>query len=296
LETYNDWIKFIKTESFTKVYNYLIISDETLLFDISSNKVAKIVGPLHPNYLVISHFHLDHHSGKSQLKKYFNTKFITHKIEALSIESLDGFYKNYNYENGINLLNELHLKFWGFEECVINIKVEDNDIFNLGDYKLRVVHTPGTSPGHICLFEEKSKILFAGDMGPLELPVYNAITSNVSDYISSYKKIMELKPKIILSAHFPPINEDIDIQEKYKNAIDRIIRREKRVLDIIKKKKNPTIREIASKSPTLRNKPVYSKINNWLVFAEKVQVLNHLKRLKHMNRVMNDNQGHWYLI
>ena len=41
--------------------------------------------------------------------------------------------------------------------------LDDGDCIDLGGRSLRVLHTPGHSPGHICLFEEQSGYLCTGD-------------------------------------------------------------------------------------------------------------------------------------
>lgn len=42
--------------------------------------------------------------------------------------------------------------------------LRDGDVVDLGDRELRVIHTPGHAPDHICLLDERSGILFAQDM------------------------------------------------------------------------------------------------------------------------------------
>ena len=41
--------------------------------------------------------------------------------------------------------------------------VKDGDRIDLGDRVLEVIHTPGHSPGSICLLDKENKILFTGD-------------------------------------------------------------------------------------------------------------------------------------
>jgi len=46
----------------------------------------------------------------------------------------------------------------------------DGDIFDLGGRSLEVIHTPGHSPGSVCLLDRKNRVLFSGDTffpGPL---------------------------------------------------------------------------------------------------------------------------------
>jgi glyoxylase-like metal-dependent hydrolase (beta-lactamase superfamily II) len=42
--------------------------------------------------------------------------------------------------------------------------LNDGDSINIGNRKLQVIHTPGHSPGHICLLEEERGYLFTGDL------------------------------------------------------------------------------------------------------------------------------------
>jgi glyoxylase-like metal-dependent hydrolase (beta-lactamase superfamily II) len=40
----------------------------------------------------------------------------------------------------------------------------DNDIIDIGSRRIKVLHTPGHSPGHICLLEEDRGYLYTGDL------------------------------------------------------------------------------------------------------------------------------------
>ncbi len=42
--------------------------------------------------------------------------------------------------------------------------LSDGDLLDLGGRRLTVLHTPGHSPGHLCLWEEARGLLFAGDL------------------------------------------------------------------------------------------------------------------------------------
>ena len=44
------------------------------------------------------------------------------------------------------------------------VELADGDLISLGNRELKVIHTPGHSPGHICLYEKERGYLFTGDL------------------------------------------------------------------------------------------------------------------------------------
>lgn len=49
------------------------------------------------------------------------------------------------------------------ESGITLIPVEEGHVFDLGGVRLRVLHTPGHTPGSICLLDEEHRVLFSGD-------------------------------------------------------------------------------------------------------------------------------------
>ena len=90
--------------------------------------------------------------------------------------------------------------------------MEDGDVFEGDDYQLRVIHTPGHTPGTCCLYETRQKILFSGDHiikhitpNPLfELrkeilrdPGYQSLTA----YIRSLEKVKGIDVRYVFPGH-----------------------------------------------------------------------------------------------
>jgi len=72
--------------------------------------------------------------------------------------------------------------------------MEDGDVFDLGNRKLQVIHTPGHTQDSIMLWDQANGLLFNGDSlynGPICLhfhsPTYGF--SNLQEYILSMKRI-----------------------------------------------------------------------------------------------------------
>ena len=74
--------------------------------------------------------------------------------------------------------------------------IEDGHIFDLGNRKIRVFHTPGHSEDHIVLYDGKNKILFTGDMvylGALYTHFDNPVFGhgNIYDYRDSLIRVRD---------------------------------------------------------------------------------------------------------
>jgi len=85
------------------------------------------------------------------------------------------------------------------------VGVADGDVLSYGGYELECVHVPGHTPGQICLYAKKEKILFSSDhilfdISP-NITVWDGFSDPVGQYIKSIEKIMELDVDICLPAH-----------------------------------------------------------------------------------------------
>lgn len=116
-------------------------------------------------FIINTHSHFDHTDGNSELKEKSGAKIVIHKEEAKYLRH--------------------------FSPPPADIMVADGDIIELGKEKIKVIHTPGHSPGSICLyFDHKlltGDILFVGGIGRTDLP-----GGDPKAMFESLAKIMEL--------------------------------------------------------------------------------------------------------
>ena len=83
---------------------------------------------------------------------------------------------------------------------------EDGDEIDVGKLKFRVVHTPGHSPGSVCLAVDEEKVLFTGDLifvgsiGRTDLP-----GGNESQMQASLRRVVEEFPEdtVLYPGHGP---------------------------------------------------------------------------------------------
>lgn len=87
--------------------------------------------------------------------------------------------------------------FQGAVETVL----KDNDVIDLGGRVLRVIHTPGHSPGHMCFYEEQKGYLFTGDLVYQGTLYANYPTTDPSAYLSSLEKISTIPVTRVFPGH-----------------------------------------------------------------------------------------------
>ena len=121
--------------------------------------------------IVLTHSHFDHITGLFELKEIFpKAKIAIHKDEASEIQA------------GLGPMNQSILQNFGMSSLIpffnqfVNPDILLQDKNNLSifaqspDEKLSselkkwiVIHTPGHSPGSICLYNEEKRVLISGD-------------------------------------------------------------------------------------------------------------------------------------
>ncbi|MER8369719.1 MBL fold metallo-hydrolase [Mesorhizobium sp. M0306] len=96
--------------------------------------------------------------------------------------------------------------------------LEQGDVVDLGDRAFEVIHTPGHSPGGIALYENRTGILFSGDIvydGPLIDDVYH---SDIDDYVETLLRMRDLDVSVVHGGHFPSFGK-----VRYRQLVDEYL-------------------------------------------------------------------------
>ena len=96
-------------------------------------------------------------------------------------------------------------------------RLADGDVVEAGDGTLRVLHTPGHAPDHVCFFDEADGMLFCGDLliqgGTVVVP--GSYGGSLTDYLASLARVRELRPARVLPAHGPEIDDVTALIDEY---------------------------------------------------------------------------------
>jgi hydroxyacylglutathione hydrolase len=161
------------------VYSYLVMGDEICVVDtgvVGSEQglVDALAGwgktPSDVDLVVNSHEHPDHVGGNAFWQKAAQPRFACHADAARWIEDLDLQYE----ERPIHSFYTLA----GTESIQVTHKLQDGDEVDLGGgVTLKVIHSPGHSPGSTALYCPQEGALITGDTIPPTggLPLYEDV-------------------------------------------------------------------------------------------------------------------------
>jgi len=83
--------------------------------------------------------------------------------------------------------------------------VDDGDLLEAGGYRFRALHTPGHTPGHLCLWEERLRLLISGDhiLGDItpNITRWPGVSDSLGDYLASLETTAKLGAALALPGH-----------------------------------------------------------------------------------------------
>jgi glyoxylase-like metal-dependent hydrolase (beta-lactamase superfamily II) len=168
---------------------YLLLDEKPSLIDIGGSgefivkALQRHINPKEIEYVFLTHSHFDHAMAVVDFKKWFNCKVVMHKLE---FELLKSGYSIFGYRFYVEP----------------DITVDDGDVFELGELKLEVIHTPGHTMGSVCYYEPNKKWLFSGDtvfkygFGRYDLP-----SGNAYELLKSLERLVELDVECLYPGH-----------------------------------------------------------------------------------------------
>jgi glyoxylase-like metal-dependent hydrolase (beta-lactamase superfamily II) len=210
--------------------NTYIIWDDTLeaavidagnMNERENEVLAKFIADngLKPKYALNTHGHFDHLLGVDFLREKYGAQ--------LAMSSKDEFLLK-----GASVSAELFgVKADALPEA-IDVDLEGKESIKFGNTELKIIPTPGHTPGHVAFFEPESKVLFTGDtlfresIGRTDLPggdyswIMRSIIENIlplGDDVKIYPGHGETSDIGHESMYNPFVVEVLNNEVNYKN-------------------------------------------------------------------------------
>jgi hydroxyacylglutathione hydrolase len=136
--------------------------------------------------IVNTHGHLDHVSGVEACRKAFDIPFHIHPDDAFLVRDVNIYTANYGLPP--------------MDVATIDHHLQHGESIKVGNGILSIVHTPGHSPGSVCIkFDDKvitGDLIFMNSIGRHDLPRgnYEELMASIDREILSLNDEFELYP------------------------------------------------------------------------------------------------------
>jgi glyoxylase-like metal-dependent hydrolase (beta-lactamase superfamily II) len=176
---------------------------------------------------------------------------------------------------------------WPGEDARYNVTwrpLSDGECVTIGGDALTVLHTPGHSPDHVAFWDEASGTAFTGDLmiSGGSVMIHSSRGGDLTSYMRSLERLLDLRPRIILPAHGPRIDDPARVITAH---LEHRRMREHQVVAALRDGRH-TVEAIAES--------IYDGLDSALMPAARENVRAHLDKLR-AEGVAVDENGQWSL-
>jgi len=151
--------------------------------------------------IVNTHSHFDHCSANLPLQRTSKAKIAIHRLEEEYLERSQEIARRFG--------DDLH-------SFKADQYLQEGEELTTGALTFQIIHTPGHTPGSICLYEPNLKLLISGDtifphgnIGRVDLP-----GGNPAQLVKSVKRLSRLDVMILAPGHMEVAMEAVNEQIK----------------------------------------------------------------------------------
>ncbi len=224
-----------------KVFPYLFVENQDDLTLIDPSFLSQL--PILESYLldigydiknvkriILTHVHVDHAQAANEVKRKSGARIYSHWIEARYLSHNPPYMGPPSTQETVEKLDKLGVsmralkkEYGSFEVEPISVdeQVSDGDLIG----SLKVIHTPGHTPGHISLYYEKDKLLLGADS------IYKHVFGAEGMYISAPQVSIDPVTAIVSAQRLAKVNfdkllmvhQDSPLLEGAKEAVETVV-------------------------------------------------------------------------
>jgi len=198
-------------------------------------------------WLVLTHFHPDHFGLAGRIKAAADCRVVMHRKDWNMAEYIMKSPQEWTTERVLDWARSLGVtpsELEGYQQMVTFGKtlfprevepdiVLEGEEESLGDRgRLRAILTPGHTPGHVCVYDERNRLLFSGDHVFIGItthiaPSYLTDDNQLSQYLAALQKVRRLDVELVLPAHerpFANLSRRVDeLLEHHEQRLEQVL-------------------------------------------------------------------------
>jgi len=173
--------------------------------------------------IVLTHSHFDHVGSAAQIVRLSGAPILAHRDEVPYVERTQTLPSRSLVQRLLMALEERVLPRQA--PLPVSKALEEGDVLDVAG-GMRVIHTPGHTPGSICLYQAELQVLLCGDTlfnknpmtGKKELRLSLPIVStDMSQVRASVRKLTALPVRVLCFGHGEPLTANV--QERMRSLL-----------------------------------------------------------------------------
>lgn len=255
-----------------------IKDDVRALIDSAAGKENLVPVLERVDTLINSHFHPDHIRGNSLFPR---ARIFCHADDRPAIESNGEMLRYTGYTRFTPEQIAGFMPIIAHKPSKVDETLTDGQIMDFGRTKLRVVHTPGHTPGHCCFFEEKTGLMFGADIDLTPFgPWYAHELSDLEDFQASMDKVLSMPVRRFIGGHEDGDGGN-DSRRRLQSYAAVFAERDRRILECLKTPH--TLEELADRKLIY---PRHPQPAFFFYYFEWQMVKKHLEKLLRQEKIV----------
>ncbi len=206
---------------------YLLRDERSMLVDTGvketpADVILPALGGAQVDFVLVSHADVDHFGGNSAIHEAMpEALFFAHALDTPWIEDAELIMRErYGWYDAFGVGYDPDTAAW-LENAMgpcrpIDVRLQGGEVFRLGEtLSVEVLPLPGHSPGHIGLWEPRSRtaivmdaVLAGGLLDTVGRVIHPPPIVDVGGYERSVRLLQELDPVLLLTGHYDVIRGD----------------------------------------------------------------------------------------
>lgn len=173
--------------------------------------------------IVLTHWHFDHVGNAARLRERAGGDVVCHRLERPLVEDPEDIASPHHLTDGDVTPEDVAADFgvadpaslppssdalrqtWAAYPTVsVDREVTEGAVLTAGEHRLRVIHTPGHTAGHVSLFDETSRSLYLGDVMYWPAPMHPYPLGRANDQLASIETCLRLGAHYLYPGHELP--------------------------------------------------------------------------------------------